>query len=199
MTKNRKLALAAALIVLIGGAATAFALMSGPPAPDADLDKVVAFAAGEDFAKLDPDRQREYGQRLMRDRRDLREVEGGRDAVRNVFQTMVQQRVDGYYAAEDKDAYLDGIIDEMQAMRDEWRNRHEERQASDDRPTTRPRGEGREGRGGGWRGGFGGGDRGAGGNGVEQAKRVEFMKALGQRMRDRGMSMGRGPGGPGRR
>jgi hypothetical protein len=120
-----------------------------------------------------------------------------RDIGRRAWEERQKEVMEGYFAtpAKDRDKYLDNIIDEMQKRMAEWQRDRPTTRPGGDRPTTRPDGERRGGT---------DAEREARGRAradnqspVERAQQSEFRAALMARMRERGIQMPFGRGGPG--
>lgn len=175
--------------ILAGGAAATILLWPQPAPPDIATQSeqdVVRYVASEQFSKL-PEPKRQVYLQAVADRfegrpPDMRDVELSdeqrdrlRENVRPMFRQRMEQRIDAFFALpeEQRDAYLDDMIDRMQEMR----NR---------RPRDAGRGD-RQGR----RGGGFTPER------MKQrlentppdrrAKMAEFFRAMRQRMEDRGI------------
>ncbi len=101
------------------------------PAPTADREQIVKFAATDRFAKLPPDQKKAYTDVMASWKSDERREavekanlsdEDRRKAFGNAFGSMMRQRIDGYFAIKDpreQRAFLDKMIDEFENRRAE--------------------------------------------------------------------------------
>jgi len=211
---------AVTLAVLAAGGGGLGWWMSRPEIPTTpqsdDPRQLVAAMASEDFAKLSDSQKQAYFQRLTADgspreafraSRELDETQRRqlRQNIRPLMRQEFDRRVDEYFALpeEQKAGYLDEQIDQMLAMRKQFEARHAQRAAT--RPArTQPTTQSADGSGdsepcrsgSGRRGGFTP-DRLK--NRIEhsdperRAKMMAYMKAMRERMAERGIEM-HGPG-----
>ncbi len=214
---KKQLLLAGLLVLGLGGVAYA---MYARPASVANADpNEVAKELRERGRDMEDAERRERLERLANltdEEKATLDPEAERLARRaNRFKEM-EARVNGYFKAplDERDKYLDDVIDDIQKMtaeREKERARRDAERAANGEPPRGergPRGEGgpqgdREGRpgggegrpgGGGGRGGWGGGS--ANGNSANTAKFTEFAAALNKRAKERGIELpfGRGRG-----
>lgn len=205
-TSKVKLALTATVaLAAVGGAVWAVAGSHSEKKPTVEIPQQYAV---DNLKKMEPGPGMWDQMRELRDRKDLTDEQRDqiRDNIRSVMEARMKERVDEYYAAkgEDKKKILDKHIDEMQKFREEMeaRRKQEGNQAGGP-PGDRPRGEGDRGPGG--RGGPGGGSREQrmtrtqSRNPDQMAKRMAYMAAVAERMKERGIEAppfgGRGPRG----
>jgi|GEM_PF-1941854 len=192
-------------------------IKAGPvPEPIAQTrEDVVQYMASKQFAALPVDQRQDYMQRARQAHPDLRGRRGGgagdvelteeqrdqlRSNMRSVMEDRMRQREEEYLKLppEDRTAYLDKIIDEMQQRMAE-RTTRPRRDADTPRDpnappdANRPAGRGR---------GFTPQrmrERIETADPAQRAVRAEFRKALQKRMEERGVSFGPGGGGRGPR
>jgi pyruvate/2-oxoglutarate dehydrogenase complex dihydrolipoamide acyltransferase (E2) component len=168
--------------------------------------------------KTTPEEQRFEGMRRIREQvGDMSDEEQRklRDGMRAMFEEQMDERVNEYENApeDQKLAVLDKHIDEMVERRAEWEKRRAEREAEraqggDSQPTggSQP-GSGDAARGGPQGRGPGGPRqpptieerkrRMEGSNPDSQVRRMRYFRAVRERAQERGIDMGRGPGGRG--
>jgi len=189
---QRNLSIGAAVVAAL--AAAGFAWYSSQPPTTQDLVAQIESGEAEDWT--DEQRQAARDQIRSAPKEDL----AGSERLTRMaeMRDRMQAQMDGYFATplDEREEYLDGVIDEMLKLREERRQRRAENQ-EEGREGARRGGEGRRGPGG--PGGFGRGDRQAGGNGANGAKRTEYRAAIRKRMEERGISFGRGGQGGGDR
>jgi hypothetical protein len=128
---------------------------SAPPetAPNPVLQRPedrAAYIASDRFKSLPEEEKREYFRKSMEDgggravfgaRESMTEEQRDklRENTREVFESIQKERVDAFFelqTPEEKVAYLDKQIDEMEKRRQEWRERRE-REGGDQRPPRR--------------------------------------------------------------
>ncbi|MGF1632211.1 MAG: hypothetical protein ACFCVE_00015 [Phycisphaerae bacterium] len=224
-TKNNRswaIGMGIGAVVLAVGLGATMLLLGGRPAPDDDLERVVAFVGSEAFTKLPAAEQKPYADRLREvDRDTLRGLENVpeevvREASRNTWEVArnermeaLNERMDIYFALPqaERNAHLDAAIDELVARQKEWQQqaaqRAAQRAAQGDNADR-----GGEGRGQGRGEGANDGDRQSrAARGQERheradpgqsARRAEYFAALWKRAEERGIEFGR-PGGGRRR
>lgn len=205
-TSKVKLALAATVaLAAVGGAVWAVAGNHADKKPTVEIPQQFAV---DNLKKMEPGPGMWDQMRELRDRKDLTDEQRDqiRDNMRSVMEARFKERIDEYYSAkgEDKKKILDKHIDEMQKFREqmEARRNQEGNQAGGPPGGDRPRGDGDRGQGG--RGGPGGGSREQrmtrtqSRNPDQMAKRMAYMAAVNERMKERGMQPfgGGGPRGP---
>jgi hypothetical protein len=189
-----------------------------PATPQSDDPKeLIAAMASEDFAKLSDSQKQAYFKRLTADGspreafRASRELDESqrrqlRQNVRPLMEQEFERRIDEYFAlpAEQQTGYLDEQIDQMLAMRKQFEARRAERAAT--RPArTQPSGEASADGDDQHRRRSGGRHRGPSAQRLKRriehtspqrrAKFMAYMKAMHERMEQRGIEMRR----PGRR
>ncbi len=189
---SRKLTIAAggAVIALVAVGVWAIWPMQGPPDPTLQApQEIQQYLASKSFANQGLDAQQKYiskafqGGRGFRGSGDLTDDQRRqlRQNVRPVMQQMMKDRVDGYFDTpeEDREAYLDKLIDEFRRRRPE---RSPRTQPTDRQ--TQP-GQGRRG----WRRSPDRMKRNLEETPADdRAKQAELWRALRRRMRDRGIS-----------
>lgn len=196
------LAVAAAVCLAVGGYAAW--LLSPPPLPRT-LPEAVALAKSARYQRLDAPTRAQYLQRMQNlfqssdpeNRRaiweQVRDDPEARQALGQMTEEMMGLRLQAFAKADaaGRRQILDEAIDQWEARRTQMANR----------PATRPAGE---------RGPGPGGPNGAGGdrmarmrermqkgNPQQQALMREFMRAMQERRRERGLPAIQGPGGMG--
>jgi hypothetical protein len=216
---------AAGMLAVAGAVATL--LLWPAPLPDASQqsqEEVVKFVASEQFASLSADQQQPYFDRMRELRREGDGRRGFRDLnlsedeqqrlrqnMRASFERRMDETIDEFFALapEQRDAYLDTQIDDMQKRMAEWRNRRSQRRQDEPRrqPDREPQAGGSESS----QGSSGSegeqdrprrrdGDRRRHGptpermkqriehsDPVKRARRMEYMKAMRDRMEARGI------------
>jgi hypothetical protein len=214
------------LVLVVAGIVCAVILLDGgapPPVDDiADQNAAVEALKSADFSKLSEEDKVAYAEKLreLRPWELMRPGRGGdgegedstpelteeerksmRENARTLFHAALNDRVQGYFGTpeEDRTAYLDKLIDDMQQRRKEM----EQRRSSEGEGGTTPGGRDRDGEG---RREEDGTDRRERGmarmknriettDPEERAQFVEFMKQMRARMEERGIEAPRfGPG-----
>ena len=228
MDREPLVTVAVVLVVLAGVGLAAYSLWpepTSPPPPDPagqTREESVKYMASEAFGEQDDEAKQEYVEAAREAHGDgwgPGPMMGGRDAglseaerqrlrenVRPAMRREMEERMDTYFELppEEKAAYLDDIIDEMQDRRREFEERRRQREEqAEGEPSEaarhRPAGERRA----------GDGRRGPSLERMKEriettdpeqrARFVQFFIDLRERMEERGIDMRRGPGhGPGR-
>jgi len=179
--------------IAIGGAIVVINVATSSNADDGGLPAELSVAS---LSKAGENGDRREVFRGVMDRDDLTDDQR-RQAFRNmreVRRKMMQARMSEYFDAtsdEEKQAILDEQIDEFAKMREQWRQRREERDANgnDDRERMRELFQSRTQQ-----------ERKAQSedrNPDETARSMAYFSAMRSRMSQRGMSMGGGRGGSG--
>jgi len=206
-SKGRKpIVIGIAVVLVVAGGVFAWGKLAGEKT---EADRLLA------QVQEAPEEQRFEQMRKIHDQaRELSEEDRRqlRRGMRDMFTEEISRRIDEYENApeDQKQAILDRQIDEMVERMNEWRAEREKRRAEREaagegegdgrRVDGEERSEGgREGRGG--RGGWGGRsvqdrkERMEGGNPDERARMIRHFMRMRQRATERGIDMGRGPGG----
>jgi hypothetical protein len=189
-----------AALVALGAAATGYMIVGGSPDRAKALPKEMSVSALKAQAETDPAKMMDTFRETMRrdDLTDEQRREIGSN-MRQVWQSMMTERIDEWYAAQTEDekvAVLDRQIDEFAARMSDWQRRREEReregeQASEEErermrqmwspPTREERKARSESR-----------------NPDQMARSMVYFAAMRSRMDQRGIQMPRGgPGGRG--
>ena len=198
-TRHKRMAAAAAAVLLVGAAAGAWAVLRPPPPPPSPQsqshEQIRRYMASRDFGRQSDQAKRQYMRAVAaaRGERPRPTTRGAplsdeqrarlRENVRPLFRQMARERMDKYFALrpEERTAYLDKMIDERMARRPQGRanrppggDRGRRRGPSPERLKRRIENTPPE----------------------VRAKRVEFMEALRERMKQRGIDPPAGPPRP---
>lgn len=122
----------AALAIIISIIIFSSSGVKEPPPPSKDINKNLSYLASDDFTKLPDEKKAEYLQKLRENNTSMRDVRNKirslpedqrnklRKNMRSAFRTRMRERVKKYFelkTPEEKDAYLDQVIDRMEQFR----------------------------------------------------------------------------------
>lgn len=128
--KNRTYRILAGVMLLLAGGAGVWAMARGKPGPASTLPEELQPAAFQAASAGQPG-ELEKALREAMQRDDLTEEQRRelRGNMRELMESMMQQRVEEYFAAapEDKDAVLDRHLDDFQQRMQYWRELGEQR------------------------------------------------------------------------
>ena len=204
---GKKILWAVISLLCVAGVGLAVFLTKKPPSPgQEDGEKVASYVASEQFGSLPTEEKEAYLKKTWENREgknwqetyenlDEEKKDQLRENLGEMFRERMRQRVEEYFELpqEEREAFLDEMIDRMQQHRRQWEDR---RGPGRGRDGDRERRDGETGRNG----------PGPGGRGFtpdrmksmlentspeDRAKFVEFHKDLRERLRERGLGRGR--------